>query len=51
MKSFSASDIETSNTNYECLLYSTAKDATYVMKDSTITCRSSYFSTTSNPTY
>ena len=43
--------IETSNTNYECFLYSTAKDAIFIMKDSSIICRREFYENSTNPTY
>ena len=51
MKFMKIDGIETSNTNYECFLYSTAKDSIFIMKDSSIICRREFYENSTNPTY
>ena len=44
-------DLETSNTNFEALLYSTANGANFNLNSASIQCRNSYISSNANPTY
>ena len=51
MNTISVVDLESGNTKYESLLYSTALGAKFIFTNSNIMCRTTYSDIKTNPTY